>query len=263
MEGYGVEAAVFSEACEFDADDVFVVPAEAELDGEGDLDGGSDGLEDLLDAGEIAQEAGASVAGDDSLGGAAEVEVDEVEAGVGADLGGFGEGLGVGAEELGGDGVLVVVVGEVALAFGLAHTGEAVGGGELGHDEAAAGLGVGGFGFYVRFAVLNGGFRGEFAGVFDEAAEDGVGNAGHGGEDGGGSDEDVADGEGCGDAGLLGHGVDERVVPVLLHGVARRGSPSQAHVLAHILLQAWQSWHGSVPDLVEEIREAARRKESR
>jgi len=36
--------------------------------------------------------------------------------------------------------VLVVVVGEVALALGLAHAGEAVGGGELRHDEAAAGL---------------------------------------------------------------------------------------------------------------------------
>ena len=109
----------------------------------------ADGLEDALDLREVAQQAGAAVAGDDALGGAAEVEVDEVEACVLDDAGGVGEGLGVGAEELRGDGVLVVVVGEVALALGLAHAGEAVGGGELRHDEAAAGLLVGGFDFDV------------------------------------------------------------------------------------------------------------------
>ncbi len=69
-------------------------------------------------SGQVAQQAGAAVAGDDALGGAAEVEVDEVEAGVLDDAGGVGEGFGVGAEELRGDGVLVVVVGEVALALG-------------------------------------------------------------------------------------------------------------------------------------------------
>ena len=95
------------------------------------------------DEGQVAQEAGASIAGDDAFGGAAEVEVDHVEAGFLDDAGGVGEGGGVGAEELGGDGVLVVVEGEVALALGFAHAGEAVGGGELGHDEAAAGLLVG------------------------------------------------------------------------------------------------------------------------
>ena len=143
VEGDGVEAAVFGQLGEFDADDVFVVPAHAELDGEGNGDGGADGLEDALDLRQVAQEAGAAVAGDDALGRAAEVEVDEVEAGVLNDAGGVGEGLGVGAEELRGDGVLVVVVGEVALALGFAHAGEAVGGGELRHDEAAAGLLVG------------------------------------------------------------------------------------------------------------------------
>ena len=106
-----------------------------------------------------------------------------------ADAGGVGEGFRVGAEELGGDGVLVVVVGEVALALGLAHAGEAVGGGELGHDETAAGLGVRSFGVNVWFAAKTRGFRSELAGVLDEAAEDGVGDAGHGGEDGGGGDD--------------------------------------------------------------------------
>ena len=149
VESDGIEAAVFGDAGEIDADDVLVVPAHAELDGEGNGDGGADGLEDGLDQREVAQQAGAAVAGDDALGGAAEVEVDEVEAGVLDDAGGVGEGHGVRAEELRGDGVLVVVVGEVALALDLAHARETVGGGELRHDEAAAGLLVGGFFGYV------------------------------------------------------------------------------------------------------------------
>ncbi len=59
--------------------------------------------------------------------------------------------------------------------------------------------------------------RGENAGVADEAAEDGIGDAGHGGEDGGGSDGDVADLEGGGHTGAGRHGVLDRVVPVFLH----------------------------------------------
>ena len=165
---------------------------------------------------------------DDALGGAAEVEIDEVEAVVLDDAGGFCEGGGVGAEELGGDGVLVVVEGEVALALGFAYAGEAVGGGELGHDEAAAGLLVGGGGFDVwnpRLRSETWGTRfcggGEEAGVFDEAAEDGVCDAGHGCEDGGGGDAHAADGEAGGDAAVLGHRVVGGRVPVLLlEGVA-------------------------------------------
>ncbi len=106
--------------------------------------------------------------------------------------------------------MLVVVVGEVALALGLAHAGEAVGGGELRHDEAAAGLLV--RGLLASTSVVLG--RGsELAGVFDEAAEDRVGDAGHGGEHGRRGDRYVADGEARRDAGVLGHGVLERVSP--------------------------------------------------
>ena len=69
--------------------------------------------------------------------------------------------------------MLVVVVGEVAFALGLAHAGETVGGGELRHDEAAAGLLVGGL-----FGDVGGTGRcGELTGVFDEAAEDRVGDS--------------------------------------------------------------------------------------
>ena len=139
----GVEAGVLGEFGEGNADDVVVVPAEAVLDGEGNCNCGAHRFEDGGDEGQVAEEAAASIAGDDAFGGAAEVEVDHVEAGLLDDAGGVGEGGGVGAEELGGDGVLVVVEGEVALALGFAHAGEAVGGSELGHDEAAAGLLVG------------------------------------------------------------------------------------------------------------------------
>ena len=144
MERDGRETAVFGEAREVDADDVVVVPAHAELDGKRDGDGGAYSTEDALDGRQVAQQAGAAIAANDALGRTAKVEVDEVEAGVLDDAGGVGEGFGVGAEELRGDGVLIVVVGEIALALGLAHAGEAVGRGELGHDEAAAGLLVGG-----------------------------------------------------------------------------------------------------------------------
>ena len=71
-----------------------VVPSQAEFYGEGDGDGVADGAEDVGDFGQVAQQAGAAVAADDALGRAAEVEVDEVEAGVLDDAGGVGEGLG-------------------------------------------------------------------------------------------------------------------------------------------------------------------------
>ena len=62
---------------------------------------------------------------------------------------------------------------------------------------------------------------GELAGVLDEAAEDGVGDAGHGGENGRRGDLYIADGEAGGDARVLGHGVlGGRVPAFLLEGVA-------------------------------------------
>ena len=62
---------------------------------------------------------------------------------------------------------------------------------------------------------------GELAGVLDEAAEDGVGDAGHRGEDSGGSDLYVADGEARRDARVLGHGVIDWIIPAfLLEGIA-------------------------------------------
>ena len=103
--------------------------------------------------------------------------------------------------------MFVVVVGEIALSFGLAHAGEAVGGGELGHDEAAAGLligllgfdGVCGFGFDVDPVEKTEAFlikRRKTVSV----------TPGHGGEDGGRGDADGADVEFGGDAGRAGMG---------------------------------------------------------
>ena len=95
----------------------FIVPAHAELDGEGNRDRFADGAKDLADFGEIAQQAGASVAAHDALGRATEIQVDRVEAGILNNPRRFGQGLRIGAEELRADGVLVVVEGQVAPAL--------------------------------------------------------------------------------------------------------------------------------------------------
>ena len=57
--------------------------------------------------------------------------------------------------------------------------------------------------------------------MFYKAAKDGVGDAGHRRKHGRRSDLDIANGEARGDAGVLGHGVIDWVVPAfLLEGVA-------------------------------------------
>ena len=100
-------------------------------------------------------------------------------------------------------GMLVFVEMEIALGLLIFLAEDAVGRGELGHDQAAS------------------------AKVADEAAEDGVGDAGHGGEDGGGGDGDVADlRDSRGRAAVALPGAHRsvcadraiRVVPELLHG---------------------------------------------
>src|ERR1019366_8611657 len=83
------------------------------------------------------------VALDHFVDGAAEVEVEDVEAQVLADARGFAQDGGVGAEQLGGNGVFVGVEAEVALEclvglVGLERRADAVRAGELRHDEPAA-----------------------------------------------------------------------------------------------------------------------------
>ena len=174
MKGYGSESAIFGHAREFDADDFFVVPSGAEFHGEGNLHGGADRFENLADCRKVAQQAGAAVALHDFLGGTSEVQVDEVEAESLDHFGGFGHHLGIAAEKLGRDRVLVFVEVEIALGLLIFLAQNSVGRGELGHDETAS------------------------AEVADEAAEDGVGDAGHGREDSGWGDCDRADLQGGG-----------------------------------------------------------------
>ena len=135
--------------------------------------------QDTLDQRKIAQQAGAAVAGHHFFHRASEVDVDDVEAHVLAIARGVGHHVRVGAEQLRGNGMLIRVeieIAEGAGGLGGARGGDdAVGAGELRHDESAAALGA------------------------DQAAEHGVGDAGHGRQHGRGTDFDRADFEGLGE----------------------------------------------------------------
>ena len=129
--------------------------------------GGANGAEENFKVRQIAQQAGAAAL-HDFFHGAAEIDVDVVEAEMFGERGGRSHHLLIGAEDLRGDGMLVVVeIKVVQCAGGIAS--EAFGAGELGHDEAAA------------------------AEAADYTAEDGVGDAGHGREDCGRSNGAIAD----------------------------------------------------------------------
>ena len=173
VEGEGGEADVLGHFGDLDVDEFIVVPTGAELHREGDGDRRFDGFEDVGDEGEVAEAAGAAVAADDLFDGAAEVDVDEIEAEILAVTGGVGHDFRVGAEELGGDGVFFGFKAEVAF-FGLGGfvfaeaSDDAVAGCKFRHDEAAAALGA------------------------DEATEDGIGDPYHGGEHRGGGDQSRA-----------------------------------------------------------------------
>ncbi len=119
--------------------------------------------------------------------------------------------------------MLVVVVGEIALALRLAHTGKPVGRGELGHDEAAAGLLVGYLGIHRGVGI---GGRREEAGVANEAPEDRIRDPGHRGEDSRRTHLNRADREagrypGRGSLAWGGVGALRIVDPVLLHRCIR------------------------------------------
>jgi len=117
--------------------------------------------EEPLDERKIAKQAAAAVALDHFVHRASEVDIQDVEPEVLAYPRGVGHHCRIGAEELRGNRVLFRLECQVALqGFGrLARaTGgaDAVGAGELGHDQPAA------------------------AEVTDESPEDGIGHAGHG-----------------------------------------------------------------------------------
>src|SRR5206468_9897993 len=130
--------------------------------GKGNFHSCTDGFENLADGGKVAQQAGTSVALDDFFRGAAQVQVDQVEAQAFDHAGSLGHDLRIAAEKLRRDGVLVFVEVKIALGLLVFLAEDAVGRGELGHDESAS------------------------AQVADEASKDGVGDARHGSEDCGG-----------------------------------------------------------------------------
>src|SRR5208337_4527718 len=125
-------------------------------------------FENLPDQRQIAQQSGAAIALHYFFRWAAQVQVDQVEAEVFHQARGIGQHARTAAEELCRDGVLVFVKVKVASLDALVAQ-NAVGRGELGHDQAAS------------------------AKVLDEATENRVGDPGHGGEHGGGGDGDPAD----------------------------------------------------------------------
>jgi hypothetical protein len=90
---------------------VLVAPAHAELYCEGNPYCGPDALKDGCNMGQVAQQATAAIATDHALGGAAEIEVNHVKAFIFDNPGRIRQGEGIGAEELGGDRVLILVVG--------------------------------------------------------------------------------------------------------------------------------------------------------
>jgi hypothetical protein len=111
----------------------------AQLDRDGDLraDGVDHGADDALRARRVAEQGGAGARLHHLAHRAGHVEVDQVGAGAGAELGGAREVVVVGAEELEADRVLVRVGREVLEGAGAA-VAEPVGRDHLGEDEAGA-----------------------------------------------------------------------------------------------------------------------------
>ena len=175
MEGNGGESAIFGELRKFGVDQFLVVPSRAELAGEGNADSRAHLAENGFDQRQIAEQSGTAVAFHDFINGAAEVDVDDIEASALTNLRGFGQDIRIRPEELAGDGVLFrfeLKIPEVAIRlFCRLRADYSVRTGELRHEESAPTL------------------------VPDQAAEHRIGNARHRREHGGGSDTDVPDRE--------------------------------------------------------------------
>ena len=95
------QAAVFGHLGQLHADNIFVVPAGAELYREWNLDGCAHRFEDFADRGQIAQQAGAAIALDHLLRRAAEVKVDQVKAEIFDHAGRVRHHSGIAAKKLG------------------------------------------------------------------------------------------------------------------------------------------------------------------
>jgi len=132
-----VQAGLFGKSRQVDADNMVIIPAHAELHGEGNRHRRTHRFENLSDQWQIAQQTAPAVARYYALCRAAEVQVHHVEAGVFDNSCRIGKRCGIRPEELCRNRMLVVVKGQVALALRLPHAREAVGGSEFGHDEPA------------------------------------------------------------------------------------------------------------------------------
>src|SRR5947207_4415124 len=89
MHGYGVQAAVFGHAGQLHADNVVVVPSQAELHGEGDLHSGTHFFKDAADHRQVFEQTRAAIALDHALSWTSKVEVHQIKAGVLHDPGRF------------------------------------------------------------------------------------------------------------------------------------------------------------------------------
>ena len=94
---------------QFDADNLFLVPAHAELYGEGNCDRLAHGAKDLADLGQVAQQSRAAVAANHALGRASQVQVDGVEARLLHNARSIGKRLRIGPEQLRTNRMLVVI----------------------------------------------------------------------------------------------------------------------------------------------------------
>ena len=169
MNGDCFDAGLLGHLGDVNCDDIVLVPAGTNFDRERDSDNGANGAEENFEMRQVAQKARAAAL-DDFFHRTAEIDVHVVEAEILGEGGGGSHHFGIRAEDLRGDGMLVVVeIKVVQGASGIAR--EAFGAGEFGHDEAAA------------------------AETADYAAEDSIGNAGHRSEDGSRANDAIANRE--------------------------------------------------------------------
>ena len=144
MQCDGLESAVFGHPSHRDMHQFVIVPARAKLASERNRDGRAHLAQDRLHQRKIAQQAGAAVALHHFVDGAAEIDVDDVKAEFLAIGRGACHDLGIGSEELRGDGMLRRVERQVTLGLGdfagFGRVDNPVRTGKLGHQKAAAAL---------------------------------------------------------------------------------------------------------------------------
>lgn len=177
VECNGLQATILGEAAHLHIDMLVIVPSAAEFAGQRDTNGGSNLSEKGFDQRQVAEQARASVTLDHFFDGTAEINIDGIKTDIFTGSGGVGHHLRVAAKELGGDGAFGFFEGEiphrkVAFDGGARRFDDAVGTGELGHEQAAAAL------------------------MANELPEDGVGDPGHGCQDSGRADGDGPDRKG-------------------------------------------------------------------